>query len=97
MASELHRPPTALSAVAIVGAVLAALLAGVAIAQFAGFAMQDELERKVLTRPSPELERLHQREAERLSTYRWVDQKSDVVRIPVDRALELTVRDWRAE
>jgi hypothetical protein len=94
MAAHVHKPPTVLVGIAALAALLLVGLGAVALIQYAGFAMQDELERKVLTRPSPELAALREREATRLSTYQWVDHKAGVVRIPVDRALELTLRDW---
>ncbi len=94
MASQIHKPPTVLIGVAVLGALFVILLAVIALIQYAGFAMQDEVDAKVLTRPSPELAALRAREARRLSTYQWVDRKNGVVRIPVDRALELTLRDW---
>ncbi len=94
MAAQLHKPPTFLVGVALGGALLLILLAVIALVQYAGFAVQDELDAKVLTRPSPELSALREREVTRLSTYQWVDQKKGLVRVPVDRALELTLRDW---
>ncbi len=96
MATELHKPATALVAVVVAGALLLVVLAVVALVEYAGFAMQDELARKVLTRPSPELAALREREATRLSTYQWTDQKAGIVRIPVERALELTLQERRA-
>lgn len=95
MAAEIQRPPPFLLAVAAAGALLVVALVAVALWQWAGFAMQHELERKVLTRPDPALAALRERELTRLSTYQWVDRKAGVVRIPVDRALELTLRDWK--
>jgi hypothetical protein len=94
MAAEIRRPPTFLVAIAIAGAVLGCVLAVVALVQYAGFAMQDELERKVLTRVAPERAALRQREEARLTHYQWVDDKHDVVRIPVERALELSAAEW---
>ncbi|WP_438479453.1 hypothetical protein [Oleiharenicola lentus] len=35
----------------------------------------------------------HAKEAVTATSYGWVDQKAGVVRLPVDRAIELTVRD----
>ena len=96
MAAQIHKPPTGLIAVAVVGGLLALLLGAIALGQYARFAMQDELDRKVLTRPSPELSALREREAAHLGTYQWVDKKSGVLRIPVDRALELTLAERRA-
>jgi hypothetical protein len=33
------------------------------------------------------------KEAAEATSYAWVDQKAGVVRLPIDRAIELTVRD----
>jgi len=33
------------------------------------------------------------KEHEALTTYGWIDQKAGVVRLPIDRAIELTVRE----
>ncbi len=94
MAAQIHKPPTFLVGVALGGALLLVALAVIALVQYAGFAVQDELDAKVLTRPSPELSALREREVSRLSTYQWVDKDKGIARIPVDRALELTLRDW---
>lgn len=76
----------------------AALLLGTAAAaiglwQYTEFRLQDEVERKVSTRPSPELEALRAEEEARLGRYQWVDRKAGIVRIPIERALELTLRE----
>jgi len=39
--------------------------------------------------------RLHAEQREAISSYRWVDRSGGVVAIPIDRALELTVRELR--
>jgi hypothetical protein len=39
--------------------------------------------------PSIELQELHSQEDHILSTYGWTDKKDGVVRIPIDRAMEL--------
>src|ERR1700749_2796074 len=39
--------------------------------------------------PIPELEQLRAKEEERLNTYGWIDRGHGVVRIPVERAMEL--------
>ena len=43
------------------------------------------------------LSELHAREKTELNSYGWVDQKAGVVRLPIDRAMELTVRDLQAK
>src|ERR1700680_5009515 len=39
--------------------------------------------------PAIEIQQLHAQEEQTLSTYGWIDKKGGVVRIPLDRALEL--------
>lgn len=36
----------------------------------------------------------HTKEQAELTHYAWIDQKAGVVRLPIDRAIELTVRDY---
>lgn len=36
-------------------------------------------------------------EAQRVSSYGWVDQKAGVVQLPIDRAMELTVKELAAK
>ena len=46
---------------------------------------QPQLEEK----PAPELKAVRQSEDQILNTYGWVDQQKGVVRIPIDRAMDL--------
>jgi hypothetical protein len=39
--------------------------------------------------PRLDLRQLHRREDEKLNTYGWVNQKDGVVRIPIERAMDL--------
>ncbi len=39
------------------------------------------------------LAELHQKEAVEATTYGWVDQSKGIVRLPIDQAMKLTVRD----
>jgi len=43
------------------------------------------------TTPIPDLQAIRKAEDETLSTYGWVDQSKGVVRIPIDRAMQLIV------
>lgn len=42
--------------------------------------------------PASELEQLRQSEDRTLTTYGWVDRKAGTVRIPIDRAMELSLK-----
>ena len=46
-------------------------------------------EPRIEEHPAIEIEQLHAQEEQTLSTYAWVDKKAGVVRIPIDRAMEL--------
>jgi len=54
-----------------------------------------EVNNKVLAVQASDLRALRASEQQRLSHYQWVSQKDGVVRIPVDRALELTLAAYR--
>jgi hypothetical protein len=52
---------------------------------------------RLQTHPGHELARLRGRERRELNTYGWVDRDGGVVRIPIDRAMQLMVeRGWPA-
>ena len=42
-------------------------------------------------RPRDDLQEMRAREEERLHSYGWVDKKTGVVHIPIERAIELTI------
>jgi hypothetical protein len=42
--------------------------------------------------PAIEIQQLHSQEDQMLSTYGWVDKKAGVVRIPIERAMELQLQ-----
>ena len=51
---------------------------------------------KVLAPPSEELKALHNRDDWSLTHYSYADKKNGVVRIPLDRAMELFVKEAAA-
>ena len=55
-----------------------------------------EISSKQLEHQSTELRELRAEEQAKLSRYRWVNRKEGVVRIPLDRARELTLVAYRA-
>jgi hypothetical protein len=55
-----------------------------------------EIHDKVLAVQSSELRALRAAEQQKLTHYQWVSQKDGVVRIPVDRAVELTLATYRS-
>jgi hypothetical protein len=55
-----------------------------------------EVRDKVLAHPSSELRELRAEEQSKLGRYQWVSKKDGIVRIPLDRAMSLTIADYRA-
>lgn len=45
---------------------------------------------------SAKLAELHEKEAAAATTYGWVDQAAGKVRLPIDRAMELTIAEMNA-
>jgi hypothetical protein len=90
-------PPNAIIAALVVltGVVLVVMV--VLLTQYFGIEVRAEIATKVLTQQSEALRALRVEELQRLSTYRWVDQKGGVVQLPVDRAVEVTLQEWQQE
>lgn len=77
-----------------VGIVLAVIVAVIYVHNYFGIEMRKELTDKVLTADNPVLRDLRATEHAKLNKYQWIDKKAGTVRIPLDRAQELTLRDW---
>ncbi len=79
----------------ILGALLVALI--IILLQAAYFrALDREHQIKVVAETPQELQDLRTAQMEKLEGYKWVDRKNGVVSIPIDRAMELVVRDAKA-
>lgn len=76
----------------IVGAVLVFVMA-VGLQALFYSEQRHELDRKVVSKAPEPLVRLAAEQQEKLHSYRWVDARAKVVAIPIDRAMELTIRD----
>jgi hypothetical protein len=79
----------------VVLAIGALLILVIVIALQAFYYNSDEEERagKITAQVPEELARLRNQELEQLNGYRWVDQARGVASIPIDRAMELVVRE----
>ena len=88
-----NAPDTSLTAV--VGIVFAILLFVVVVFLQAFFYRQEagETKRKVVAVAPGELAELRAQQQEALHTYRWVDVDRGAVTIPIERAMELLIRD----
>lgn len=76
----------------VVGVVV--LVATVGLIQlYFEWAKGNEVENQVLLPPSSELRNLHAREQRELSTYGYLDPAHTVVRLPIDRSMELLAEE----
>lgn len=93
---EPDRPPTGLIFGTI--AVGVVLVAGVVIGmnELYKHLFEAELSRKVYQYQGPELRELHAAEDAKLNHYQWLDAKHEALRVPLDRAKELTLAAYRA-
>lgn len=62
--------------------------------EYFGIQIRKQVSEKVLSAGSPQLRDLQAKEQASLGKYQWVDKQAGVVRVPVDRAKELVLRDW---
>jgi len=90
---ETGEPNTTLTA--LVGVVFAIVLFALVVFLQAFFYRAEEGEnaRKVVAVAPEELSQLRAQQLETLHSYRFIDPKAGVVAIPIDRAMDLVVRD----
>lgn len=81
---------------AALGVIVLVIIGVIYVRNYFAIEMRRELSEKVLTVENPELRELRAAEEAKLNKYQWVDKKAGTVRIPVERAQELTLRDWNA-
>jgi len=97
MAGYLHRGEgdPAIHPTVLAGAIFVAALILIVVAMTAMYYQADnrEWDQKVLNEQPEELAKVRADQESRLSSYRWVDAKNQIVAIPIDRAMELEVRD----
>ena len=92
--SDVDRPPNKVIAGYLVGSIVVLIVIVIGVKQLFDLEVRGEFARKVLSRRDPRLTELRIREEARLTQYAWVNQAQGRVRIPVERAMELTLRDW---
>jgi hypothetical protein len=93
--AEEDRPnnPLIFTAVAITLISLVAVLIGVR--EYFLAEVQAEVSAKVLEPPNSQLRSLRALERDKLTKYQWISEKSGIVRIPLDKAFELTLKDYQ--
>ncbi len=79
----------------VIGTVIGVVLTVVGVREIYLSWAQEELNEKIFNKPNVELRELRASEQNKLTHYQWVSQKDGVVRIPLDRSIELTLADYR--
>ncbi len=95
VAAEQDRPNNSLIFILVLATIFAVCAVTGAVYQVFGMSLREEIAGKVLRQPSSELRVLRTREQNLLSHYQWIDEQKQIVRIPISRAKELTLRDWK--
>lgn len=93
--AEIDRPKNALIAIYIVGLCIVIVATVIAVYELFVVEFKAEIQAKVLDPQNSALRELRATEEARLTRYQWVSQKDGVVRIPLPRAIELTLKDYR--
>jgi hypothetical protein len=79
----------------VIGSVVLLVAMVLGVMQMFNAVVEAEISTRVLEVPSSQLGALRDREQLQLSRYQWVNKSTGAVRIPLDRAVELTLRDWK--
>lgn len=91
--STVQRDDIDISTVAIVGAFFCVLVFICIVALQAWFYTFKNAELAAVSKTSPQLEEVVAIQQGKISRYDWADQNKTVVRLPIERAMELVVND----
>ncbi len=90
--TEQDRPDTArIAIIGVVGAVILFIIIVAIQALFYGMERAEQ-DRKEARERSETVAQVRAEQRQRIGSYGWVDQKKGVVRIPIERAMELLVK-----
>ncbi|WP_437325436.1 hypothetical protein [Sorangium sp. So ce381] len=93
--AEADRPNNSLIFVIVIATLFSIVVTVLFVNEIFKSTMEHEISSKVLEPPNSALRGLRAMEQERLSRYQWADEKKGVVRIPVDQAVALTLKDYQ--
>lgn len=88
-------PKTGLTAVVAIVGTLILVLTIVAL-QALYYHVEDDIYAELYAEPNLDLKMVRAQQLELLNSYGWVDREKGLVRIPIDRAMELVVADPNA-
>lgn len=93
--AEQDRPPNMAILVTVIGLLIGLVVVVIGVFEYFRAQVGSEISSKVLEHQSTALRDLRAMEESRLTRYQWVSQKDGVVRVPLPRAVELTLKDYR--
>lgn len=93
--AEADHPRNGVILMAAGAIILVVLLFVIGVVQLFGQRVRAEISQKQLEHESTELRALRADEQAKLSRYQWVSEKDGVVRLPLARARELVLDDYR--
>lgn len=93
--AEDDRPRNGLITLLVVATCVVLVLMVIGVKELFTAMVTDEVSSRVLSVQSSQLRELRAAEQQRLTHYQWASQKDGVVRIPTDRAVELTLAAYR--
>jgi hypothetical protein len=96
MQLEADRPKSGIIGVMVVVTILLVVGICVAVNEYFKVVLESELQTKVYSLVDSRLPELRAEEDQKLNHYQWVDSKHEAVRIPLARARELTLADYKA-
>jgi hypothetical protein len=94
--SEEDRPRNGIISGIVVVIIVTIVIVVIGVVQLFGKAVRKEISGKRLSATSEELRAHRAEEQSKLSRWQWGNQKEGIVRIPVDRAKEIVLRDYAA-
>lgn len=93
--AEIDRPRNWLIAIYIIGMCVLIVATVIGVYELFVVEFKAEIQSKVLDPQNSVLRELRASEEAKLTRYQWVSQKDGVVRMPLPRAIELTLKDYR--
>ena len=94
--NEQDRPKNRMLGVIVFSTLAILTVIVILVSQIFRSVFNHEVSTKQLEHQGSELRELRAQEQAKLSRYQWVSQKDGVVRIPVDRARELTLLEYKS-
>jgi hypothetical protein len=91
--AELDQPKNPLIAGTVVAICITVVLVAVGVFEYFDRVIRHEVDAKQNSRVDDRLTKLRSMEESNLTGYTWVNKDKGIVRIPVDRAIELVLRD----